>query len=178
MYIDIDGYIPVKSYDEKGIDAGSENFGFKDQKGRECGFRWRIVHYTCIPLTQAEWEAKGRCGSIRKADKPLTFFELTTSPCATATATALPSTRWKPPRWKRPAPSLPNAQPTPANVTPRNLPRSTDNSARLTPVSVGRTSFSSQPRNHHMTKSNLSITIDALGALKAQIAALETKKKN
>jgi hypothetical protein len=80
MYIDIDGYIPVKSYDEKGIDAGSENFGFKDQKGRECGFRWRIVHYTCIPLTQAEWEAKGRCGSIRKADKPLAFFELTTSP--------------------------------------------------------------------------------------------------
>ena len=28
-----------------------------------------------------------------------------------------------------------------------------------------------------MTKSNLSITIDALGALKAQIAALETKEK-
>jgi hypothetical protein len=41
MFINKYGSVPCHVDTETGIDAGSENFGFKDQKGRECGFRWR-----------------------------------------------------------------------------------------------------------------------------------------
>ena len=75
------GYVPCRLEAQTGIDAGSENFGFKDQKGRECGFRWRIVHITLRPLTEAEYDDNyGKSYYTRTPSEPLAYFELTTSP--------------------------------------------------------------------------------------------------
>ena len=81
MFLTQHGYLPCVIETETGIDAGSENFGFKDQKGRECGFRWRIVHFVLRPLTEAEYNAKALVHYFCRAPhEPLDYFELTTSP--------------------------------------------------------------------------------------------------